>query len=152
MLEQMSLFEYQYEPVKVTMLLFEIHSTPKPQIQTRFRRTPIGIRVFDPSKLTKQQIIWQISPHAPKEPLRGSIAMDMTFYMPIPVHTTKTERVQMINGTIRPAKRPDFDNLAYIVTNSFKGIVYRDDAQVVDCGIHKYYSETPRTVVKVWEI
>lgn len=134
------------------MLIFEIHSVPRPQQQTRFRKVAFGIRAYDPSKLTKQQIQWQISPQAPKEPLRGAVAMDMTFYMPIPAGTNKIQRALMLNGTLRPIKRPDFDNLAYVVTNALKGIVYRDDSQVVDCGIHKYFSESPRTVVKVWEI
>ncbi len=152
MLEQMTLFGYEYVFKRLGMLIFEIHSVPRPQAQTRFRKTPLGIRVYDPSKLTKQQIQWQISPSAPKEPFRGSVAMDMTFFMPIPSHTSRVQRALMINGSVRPAKKPDFDNLAYIVTNAFKGIVYRDDGQVVDCAIHKYYSETPKTVVKVWEI
>lgn len=49
-----------------------------------------------------------------------------------------------------PYKRPDFDNLAYLVTNALKGIVYVDDSQVVDCHIRKRYSQNPRTLIYVW--
>lgn len=135
-----------------SMLIFELHTAPTPQKQTQFRRTPIGVRAYDPSRMTKKQIQWQVQPTAPKEPLAGPIGMELTFYMPIPVHTTKLERAQMISGAIRPFKRPDFDNLAYLVTNALKEIVYRDDAQIVRCLIEKYYSEQPRTVIKVWEM
>jgi Holliday junction resolvase RusA-like endonuclease len=144
------------------MLIFEIHGNPKPQKQTQgvvVPRYDIGgnqkghsIRMHDPSKMSKQMIQWQIAPQAPKEPLKGAIAMDIIFYLPIPASTHKSQKQHMINGTLRPYKRPDFDNLAYIVTNALKGIVYRDDGQVVRCLIEKYYHEQPKTVIKVWEI
>ena len=55
----------------------------------------------------------------------------------------------MENHVILPIKRPDVDNLAYLVTNSLKGIVYADDSQVVDLILHKRYGNDPRTVIKV---
>lgn len=134
------------------MLIFELYTTPTPQKQTEFRRTASGVRAYDPSKMTKTLIQWQISPTAPSEPLRGAISMDLTFYMPIPKHTTRIKRALMLNGTERPITRPDFDNLAYVVTNALKGIVYRDDSQVVRCLIEKYYSDVPKTVIKIMEI
>lgn len=102
--------------------------------------------------MDKGFIQWQIAPQAPKEWLKGAVAMDLIFYMPIPKGVSKTTRQNMINGTIRPAVKPDFDNLAYIVTNAMKELVYKDDGQVVRCLIEKYYSETPKTVIKVWQI
>jgi len=75
--------------------------------------------------------------------------MHLTFYMPIPKATSRRTRVQMLNEVILPTKRPDFDNLAYLVTNALKEVVYKDDSQVTDCIIRKRYSDRPRTVIKV---
>jgi len=55
----------------------------------------------------------------------------------------------MINGVILPKKRPDFDNLAYIITNALKEIVYEDDSLITDCIIRKRYGEIPKTVIKI---
>lgn len=128
------------------MLIFEIHSTPRPQLQTRFTKRG---RPYDPSKFNKRAIQWQISPHAPRKPIQGPVSVKITFYMPIPKSTSKTMRTQMLNGKVLPYKRPDIDNLAYIVTNAMKEIVYQDDSQIVDLILKKRYSDTPKTVVEI---
>ncbi len=127
------------------MLLFEIHMIPKPQKQTQF-----GKRIcWDPSKQVKQQIQWQIRPHAPKEPIKGPVHVYVTFYLPIPNGTSSLKRNQMVNGTCFPVKRPDLDNMAYLVTNAMKEIVYEDDSQIVDLSLSKRFGEEPKFVVKV---
>jgi Holliday junction resolvase RusA-like endonuclease len=127
--------------------MFTVEGTPKVQKQTQWNRK----RGYDPSSLDRKQIIWQISPYAPKEPLEGAIEMDVVFYMPMPkVSRIKTRA--MINGSVYPIVRPDIDNMAYILTNAMKGIYYRDDSQIVDLSLRKRYAENPRTVVKVREI
>src|SRR6266404_7912955 len=130
------------------MFIFEIHSTPKPQKQTILGR----YGCYDPSKQTKREIQWQIAPNAPKEPLRGSIEIHLSFYMPIPKHIKGIERQKMVNNCAKHIKRPDLDNLAYIVTNALKGIVYNDDSQICRMVFEKMYSETPKTVIKVMEV
>lgn len=134
------------------MLLFEINLPPRPQKQTKFciqRGRAFGV---DLSKSYKQQIQWQVAPHAPKDPLLGPIQLDLTFYLPIPSKTSKVTRQQMINGTRLPVTRPDIDNLAYVVTNALKSIVYDDDSQIVDLTLRKRYGEVPRTIIKVIEL
>lgn len=130
------------------MLIFEIHSKPKPQKQTQFGNR----RFYDPSKQSKREIQWQIRPHAPKEPLKGPLSVQITFYMPIPKETTKALRAQMLNGLALPYKRPDIDNMAYLVTNAMNDIIYKDDSQIVDLILHKRYAETPKIVVQVLEL
>lgn len=129
------------------MLLFEIHGCPIPQKQTRFVRAT-G-RAYNPSQKDVEQIRWQIRPYAPREPLACAIEMHMTFYLPIPKSASRRVYMQMLNGVILPTKKPDFDNLAYLITNALKEIVYADDSLVTDCTIRKRYSETPRTVIKI---
>lgn len=129
------------------MYLFEIHQKPAVQKQTRLGRHGC----YNPSHADQEMLRWQIRPHAPKVPLEGPISLEITFYMPIP----KTSRVQtrlMINGTTLPIKRPDIDNMAYLVTNAMKGIMYEDDSQIVDLILRKRYGEEPKTVIKVIEL
>lgn len=131
------------------MYLFEISGNPIPQKQTKFCMRGSFPHSYDPSSQEKEFIQWQVRPYAPSEPLKGAIEMHITFFMPISKSTSKCQRIQMQNGVILPKKRPDVDNLGYLVTNALKEIVYQDDSQITDLILRKRYSENPRTVVKV---
>ena len=129
------------------MFIFEVFGVPVPQKQTQFiRRTGIA---YNPSKKDAERLIWQIKPYAPEIPLAGAVEMFLYFYLPIPKSASKIKRQQMLNGIILPKTKPDFDNLAYLVTNALKKLVYNDDSQVTDCTIRKRYSDKPRTIIKI---
>lgn len=130
------------------MLIFEINQPPRPQKQTQFTFRKGKAGAFDPSKHERTLLQWQIRPYAPKQPFEGPIQLDLTFYLPIP-KSSGIKTKQMISGIILPVKRPDIDNLSYLVVNAMKGIIYEDDSQIVDLNLHKRYGENPKTVVKV---
>lgn len=73
-------------------------------------------------------------------------------WFPIPQSTSKAKRMEMLLGHIRPAKKPDCDNVAKIICDALNGCAYKDDAQIVRCTIAKYYSETPRVEVDIQEV
>lgn len=134
------------------MYIFEINMPPKPQKQTEafFSKGKLGFR--DPSKMTKKMIQWQVSPHAPKQLLRGPVEMHLTFYMPIPKHTSATKRQAMLNNVIKHGIRPDLSNMQYLIENALSGVVYVDDSQICRCMHEKRYGEHPKTVIKVFEV
>jgi Holliday junction resolvase RusA-like endonuclease len=127
------------------MYLFEIYSKPVPQKQTQWSKWG----AYDPSKKDKEALIWQMTPYAPEEAFFGPAEVDLMFYLPIPQSTSKSQRRGMIEGNVLPIKKPDVDNLGYIVTNAMQNLFYRTDSQIVDLHLHKRYAEVPRTVVKV---
>ena len=69
--------------------------------------------------------------------------------MPIPKGVSKAVREQMINRVILPDKPPDEDNLAYLISNALKGIVYDDDKRVCIKHVYKFYGPDPKTVIRV---
>lgn len=129
------------------MFMFELIGPPIPQKQTRFIRKS-GI-AYNPSEKDQAAVQWQIKPYAPTIPFSCPIEMHLTFFLPIPTSCSSKIKAQMLNQVILPIKRPDFDNLAYFITNALKKIVYEDDALITDCIIRKRYSDKPRTVIKV---
>jgi Holliday junction resolvase RusA-like endonuclease len=131
------------------MYIFEILGNPIPQKQTRFTCASGFARTYDPSKRDKEMIQWQVRPYAPKIPLQGPVELSITFFMPIPKSTSSIRKRQMINRIILPVVKPDEDNLAYLVTNALKKIVYEDDNQICAKHVYKYYGEEPKTVIKV---
>ena len=58
----------------------------------------------------------------------------------------------MASGDMRPVKRPDWDNVGKIVTDALNGVAYDDDSQIVSASVEKYYSEEPRTEIKIERI
>lgn len=75
----------------------------------------------------------------------------ITAYYSIPKSTSVKKRQAMLEHRIRPIKKVDCDNLVKIVLDSLNGIAYRDDVQVVDCQVRKFYSDRPRVVVTLQE-
>ena len=68
--------------------------------------------------------------HAPAEPLTGPLAVTLTFYFSRPKGSKRTY----------PTVRPDAENLAKGLLDSWNGILYADDSQVVNLHLVKRYS------------
>jgi Holliday junction resolvase RusA-like endonuclease len=82
-----------------------------------------------------------------KKHLKGAIKAEIKVYMSIPKSVSKKKREEMIEGKIRPTKKPDVDNIIKIILDSLNGLAYDDDKQIVDCSISKWYGENPRVEV-----
>ena len=128
------------------MFQFEIYAPLTPQKQTRWTKDG---HCYDPSKKEKERIQWQITPTAPAEPLTCPVELTITFFFPVPKGASKALREQMLNRVILPDKKPDADNLAYLITNALKEIVYDDDKRVCAQHLYKFYGREPKTVIQV---
>lgn len=135
-----------------TCLQFVLHIIPVPQKQTRFAMNGKHPHAYDPSKKDLLQLQWMIKAYAPKEPIAGPVAVSYTFYLPIPKTTSRVKSGQMDRNMIKHIVKPDLDNLAYIVTNAMKGIIYNDDSQIVEKHERKVYGLEPRIVVEIRDL
>lgn len=79
----------------------------------------------------------------------SQLFMRVTAYYTIPKSASKKRREQMLDGKIRPTKKPDADNVLKVVADSLNTIAYRDDAQIVCVVVNKYYAEQPRVEVEI---
>ncbi len=73
---------------------------------------------------------------------QGPVSVWMTARMVPAASASRKAREAMLSGETPPTKKPDFDNIAK-VCDALNGVVWRDDAQVVDFAIRKRYAETP---------
>ena len=78
--------------------------------------------------------------------------MRIKAYYSIPKSESKKRHAAMLSGDIRPTKKPDMDNVIKIIADSLNKIAYRDDTQIVDCQVRKFYSEKPRVEVMIQTI
>lgn len=77
--------------------------------------------------------------------------MRIIAYYSIPKSVSRKKRQDMIDHRIRPLKRCDWDNLGKLIADGLNNIAYKDDVQIVDAQVRKFYSETPRVVVTIQE-
>jgi Holliday junction resolvase RusA-like endonuclease len=87
--------------------------------------------------------------------LRGPLVLEATFYFPRPKGHFRTGRFagELKPGVpLYPATRPDSTKLTRLLEDSLNGLVWKDDAQVVNQWVRKMYGEPARCEVRVEEL
>ena len=134
---------------------FCIHGDPKGKGRPRFStvcghvhtRTPDETVLYE--NLVKTEYRQQVGVKFPDDAM---LDVRIFAYYPIPTSASKRKRQAMLERKIRPTKKPDWDNVGKVICDSLNGIAYRDDAQVVDSMVRKFYGEDPKVVVTIEEI
>jgi Holliday junction resolvase RusA-like endonuclease len=125
---------------------FTILGIPKAQGRPRFARMGSFVKTYDPkdSRQYKDNVAAQIVAQQPVF-CEGPLRVELCFYLPRP----KTLSKKVLHHT----KKPDLDNLIKGTKDAMKGIVWRDDSQVVNLEAAKIYTETePKVEIRVKEI
>jgi Holliday junction resolvase RusA-like endonuclease len=86
---------------------------------------------------------------AGRAPLDGAIALDIQIAMPVPASWPKKRQAAALRGEVRPAGRPDLDNLLKAISDGMNGVVFRDDSQVVEVTARKIYGADPQARVVI---
>lgn len=87
---------------------------------------------------------WQSTHNAPL--IEGPIVLEVWFFLPRPASAPKR--------VFAPTKKPDLSKLTRSAEDSLKGIIWRDDSQVVDSHTYKRFAVdgAPCAVIRVREI
>lgn len=86
-----------------------------------------------------------------KPPTSNPIALLIHAYMPIAESWTIRKKADAALGAIRPTAKPDWDNIGKCC-DALTGIVWTDDAPVVDGRVIKVYDADPALRVEVREL
>ena len=128
----------------------------EPVAQGRPRATTINgrVKMYDPKKSSeyKNYIRLVASQHAPKELLDGPLQLDVKIYKPTLKSFSKKRKALAEQGLLRPTTKPDVDNYIKAIKDALKNVIWKDDSQVVDLQVSKFYSEKPRIEVKIEQI
>ena len=110
-------------------------------------------RTYTPQKTVNYEtLVKQLYISATKEYHDGALRLVVNAFFTIPKSTSKKKREKMLQGIIRPTKRPDWDNIGKIVSDALNTIAYHDDSYIVDARVRKWYSDTPRVEVEITEL
>lgn len=107
-------------------------------------------RAYTPAKTMNYEAILMsagMSAMIGKPPLDGPIEVVVTAFMPMASSWSKKKTAAAIEGSVRPGK-PDADNILKIL-DALNGIVWRDDAQIVEARVSKLYDTDPRLEIEV---
>lgn len=110
-------------------------------------RTPEATVIYENLIKTEYQI--QCGSHRFQKDV--PLYLCITAYYSIPQSKSKHQQALMQSKSIRPTKKPDWDNIGKVVADSLNGIAYHDDAQIVESVVRKFYSHEPRVEVIIKE-
>lgn len=128
-----------------------VKGTPIPQGRPKFARRGNFVTAYDPktSKQYKKMVAMAAKMQFTGTPIDGAIKVNLSVYRPVQTSVSKVERQRRLNGDHRPVVKGDIDNYYKAVTDACTGIVWVDDAQIVEMTCNKYYSDNPRVEMTV---
>lgn len=135
------------------MVLFTIPGEPKGKGRPKFSRQGNFVRTYTPEVTASYENLVRLEYQRQCGIFLGKdvqLTMDIRAYFGIPKSVSKAKRAAMIDGTVRPTKKPDMDNIVKIIADSLNSFAYHDDSQIVSCTVEKYYSEHPRVDVYIY--
>ena len=141
----------------MNIIKFSIPGPPQGKARPRVVRAKNGLSLtYTPDKTVRYEELVRIRYKAAAQGFRfpddAQVVIQITARFPIPASKSKKVRFAMLAGQIKPAKKPDCDNIVKIVCDALNGFAYKDDAQVVLAQVAKEYTDEPRTDVSLWEV
>jgi Holliday junction resolvase RusA-like endonuclease len=133
------------------MIQFTVYGEPVAQGRPRATMIDGHIRMYDPKKSRdfKEYVKLVASEHRTEKLLEGPISLVVKVYKPTLKSFSKKKKAAAEAGQIRPTSKPDVDNYAKSIKDALKNVIWKDDSQVVDLHISKWYSETPRVEITI---
>ncbi|WP_422461967.1 MULTISPECIES: RusA family crossover junction endodeoxyribonuclease [unclassified Endozoicomonas] len=127
-----------------------VNSIPRSKGRPRFTRrgkcyTPAGTR------RAEHEVRWAARQKTEKM-LAGPVGVLVVAVFPIPASWSKKKNGQAQAGLVRPAVKPDFDNVAKLYCDALNGILWEDDKQIVDGRCIKVYGQQPGVLVIGWPL
>ena len=130
---------------------FTVPGEPQGKGRPRVGSVAGRARMFTPAKTVAYEgLIAHAAQAAMRggQPFDGPCRIELDVLCTVPASWSAKKRAQALAGAIRPAKKPDADNVLKAVCDGLNGVVWRDDAQAVEGMWRKVYAETPG--VRVW--
>ena len=138
-------------------IAFEIPGKATPKARGRTVRPKSGkVRTYTPDPTVNYEKLvrytyWQKYMRT-KFPDDAALSMEVLVFHPIPKRTSLRKQELMKAEKLRPTVKPDLTNIAKSIEDALNGLAYRDDSQIVESHIRKYYSDVPRVYVEITQI
>lgn len=132
---------------------FTVLGEPQGKGRPRFSKVGNYVKTYTPDKTVAYENLVKLEYESQ---CRGKkfadderLDMRIFAYYGVPNSASKKKKAMMLDGIIRPSKKPDMDNVVKVIADSLNNVAYKDDTQIVDAMVRKFYSDTPRVKVVI---
>jgi Holliday junction resolvase RusA-like endonuclease len=131
---------------------FTVPGEPQGKGRPRIGKVGAHARMFTPAKTVAYE---GLVAHAAQQAMAGAAPfeapcrIELDVLCSVPASWSQKKQAQALTGAIRPAKKPDADNVLKAVCDGINGVVWKDDVQAVDVLLRKTYAATPGVRVRV---
>jgi Holliday junction resolvase RusA-like endonuclease len=128
------------------VISFDIPGDPRGKGRPRFAKRGKFVQTYTDDKTAAYENLVAL---ACREAMQGSpayecpMAVGMIATFKVPASASIVKRDAMLNGSVRPTKLPDLDNILKAVLDGCNQIAFRDDALVVQIAAAKQYGAAP---------
>jgi len=135
-------------------VILQFHVPGQPYVNGRPRIGKVGAhaRMFTPEKTVNYENLVKYSAQqamAGAALIEGACDVKLRIDCQIPASWSQKKQRAAAAGEIRPTSKPDADNVIKAVFDAMNGVVWKDDVQVVDIAVSKFYSLAPGVGVRV---
>lgn len=135
------------------VIKFTVLGEPTGKGRPRFSNVGQYVKAYTPEKTVSYENLVKLEYRRQCHDFQfgDGIPLDLRIaaYYSIPKSASKKKKVLMEQNKIRPMKKPDNDNIVKVIQDALNLVAYRDDVQIVDCQLRKFYSSNPRVVVTI---
>lgn len=85
-------------------------------------------------------------------PIEAPVEIELSMVFAVPASWSQKKRAQALAGQVRPAKKPDADNVIKAFTDAMNGVVYKDDVQIIKGRFSKSYGPAAMVCATVREV
>lgn len=134
------------------ILQFHVPGQPYGKGRPRIGKVGAHARMFTPEKTVNYENLVKYSAQqamAGAALIEGACDVKLRIDCQIPASWSQKKQRAAAAGEIRPTSKPDADNVIKAVFDAMNGVVWKDDVQVVDIAVSKFYSLAPGVGVRV---
>lgn len=134
---------------------FVVPGEPQGKGRPRIGKVGAHASMFTPAKTVAYE---GLVAHAAQHKMAGSplletpCRIELDVLCSIPASWSQRKQRQALDGMLRPAKKPDADNVLKAVCDGMNGVVWKDDVQAVDVVLRKVYALVPSVWVRVFSL
>ncbi|MDN8047586.1 RusA family crossover junction endodeoxyribonuclease [Burkholderia multivorans] len=142
-------------PVIARRVVFVVPGKPVAKGRPRFVRRGPHVRTYTPEPTERYENLVKMAAREAMrddEPYVGPVRLIVDIGVPIPASWSMKKQEAAAAGAIGATKKPDWSNVVKSIEDGLNGIVYADDAQIIDGWVSKRYSRSPGVRVEVIEL